>query len=222
MAYHRVLPGGLVVRSTDANDAEALEQLQDDCFPTLAADQKLRSEHFRYHVTLFSPGQFVVADECKVIGSTTSIRLSEKTLHEAHNFADLFAGGWLNSHEPTGEWLYGIDMGVDAAYRGRGIGRALYVARHATVRSLGLKGQWTVGMLSGYATKRSDMTIEEYYRGLERGELTDPTVTVQLKIGFELRGLVHAYLDDPVCDGCGAALELPESKQIDDRPERYK
>ena len=46
-----------------------------------------------------------------------------------HTFADIIQGGWLTSHEPDGDWLYGADIGVHPDYRGRGLAQALYAAR---------------------------------------------------------------------------------------------
>ena len=59
-------------------------------------------------------------DGDRVVGATTTIRLHFDFDHVDHTFADIIQGGWLTSHEPDGDWLYGADIGVDPAYRGRG------------------------------------------------------------------------------------------------------
>src|SRR5207244_954016 len=106
-------------------------------------------------------------------------------------------GGWLTSHQPGGAWLYGADLGAHPDYRGRGLARALYAARQAVVRRLGLRGQLTVGMPSGYGAVKAAMSAEAYYAELVAGTRRDPTISAQLAIGFEPRGLIAGYLDDP-------------------------
>ncbi|HEY4286093.1 MAG TPA: hypothetical protein VGN00_03250, partial [Puia sp.] len=32
--------------------------------------------------------------------------------------------GWMSHHQPEGEWLYGLDMGINPEFRGRGRGRS--------------------------------------------------------------------------------------------------
>ena len=105
-----------------------------------------RRAHYRRHVELFPDGQFVALDGDRVVGATTTLRLPFDFDHIDHTFADIIQGGWLTSHEPDGDWLYGADIGVQPGYRGRGIATALYAARQEAVWRLGLEGQVTGGM----------------------------------------------------------------------------
>ncbi len=214
LPYRRELPGGLVVASTRPEHADQLEQLQITVFPTLAHEERFRAEHYRRHIELFPEGQFVVLDGDRVAGATSNIRLDFDFDHPGHTFAELIQGGYLTSHEPEGAWLYCADIGTHPDYRGRGIARALFQALHEVVRALGLRGQVAVGMLSGYGAVRESCSPEEYYDQLARGEIFDPTVSVQARLGFALRGLVRGYLDDPVCDGCGALLVLDADRDV--------
>src|SRR5439155_11068298 len=141
-------------------------------------------------------GQFCVVDrslaraDSPVVGMTSTIRKDFDFTHPGHTFADVIQGGYLTSHEPAGRWLYGADVGTHPAYRRRGIARALYAARHEVVRRLGLRGQLTVGMPSGYGAVKDQMTAEQYYAELVAGTRSDPTISTQRHLGFELRGLV--------------------------------
>jgi GNAT superfamily N-acetyltransferase len=222
VSYRRILPNGIEIRNTEPEDAQALEQLQNLVFPSLADSQRLKAAHYLNHIKIFPAGQFVAYSQKKLVAMTTSIRLSEKFLKAKHNFDEVILGGFCNSHEPAGEWLYGIDMGTNPEYRGRGLARALYVARHQLVRELGLKGQYTVGMISGYGALKEQYTRQEYFEALKQGSLTDPTVGAQVKIGFEIQYLVEDYLSDPSCDDCGVSLILSAEKQIADLDSFYR
>jgi GNAT superfamily N-acetyltransferase len=134
--------------------------------------------------------------------------------HADHTFAEIIRGGWLSSHEPEGRWLYGADVGTHPDYRRRGIARALYAARHDVVRKLGLLGQLTVGMPSGYGAQKHAMSAEAYYAEVIAGTRVDPTLSTQMRIGFEPRRLIANYIDDPVCDGYGVVLVLPAERDV--------
>src|SRR5262245_65561703 len=149
MWYYRRLSDGLTIMHTRPEFAPELEALQRVCFPTLADQQRFKAAHYRQHIELFPDGQFVALDGDHVVGATTTVRLHFDFEHVDHRFADIIQAGWLTSHQPDGEWLYGADIGVEPSMRGRGVGRALYAARQEIVWRLGLRGQVTAGTVSG-------------------------------------------------------------------------
>jgi ribosomal protein S18 acetylase RimI-like enzyme len=197
--YLKKTADGLVVQSTEAKHAAQLEALQETVFPTLDKNVLFRAPHYLNHIRIFPEGQFVVTDGDKVVGMTSTIRyhLDEK---KPSTFAEVIDGGFLNTHEPDGEWLLGLDIGTHPQWRGRGIARHLYDARQQTVERLNLRGQYTYGMLSGYGALKATMRAEEYYAELIAGKRKDPTVSRQIANGFEAVKLVPGYLEDPICD----------------------
>jgi GNAT superfamily N-acetyltransferase len=207
---------GLAVMHTALEHTDALEELQTIVFPTLVPEERFRAVHYRRHLELFADGQFCVVEEPtgRVVGMTSTIRMGFDFAHPDHTFADVIQDGWLTSHDPQGEWLYGADLGVHPEFRRRGIARALYAARHQVARQLGLRGQLTVGMPSGYGALKHLMTAETYYGELVAGTRQDPTISAQRAIGFELRGLVPGYINDPVCDRYGVVLVLPADHEV--------
>jgi 4-aminobutyrate aminotransferase/(S)-3-amino-2-methylpropionate transaminase len=212
--YYRKLTDGLVIMHARAEFAGQLEQLQRTCFPTLAEDERFKNYHYLKHMELFDAGQFVALDGDRVIGASSTLRLDFDFEHVDHTFADIIQGGWLTSHQPSGEWLYGADISVLPEYRGRGIATALYAARQEVVWRLGLKGQVTAGMIPGYGAVKQQMTAEEYYQGVLSGAIRDSTLTMQMNAGFEPRGLVANYLNDPVCDNYSVLIVLDAEKNV--------
>jgi GNAT superfamily N-acetyltransferase len=212
--YRRALPSGLLIASARPEHAAQLEALQRIVFPTLADEERFKAAHYRKHLELFAGGQFVGLDDDRVVAATATIRLHFDFTDRSHTFADIIQGGWLTSHEPNGDWLYGADIGVDPAYRGRGLAQALYAARQELVWALGLKGQVTAGMLSGYGAVKHEMSAEAYYEGLVAGRINDPTLSMQQRMGFEFRGLLENYLHDPVCDNYSVLIVLDAAKDV--------
>jgi len=212
--YRRLLDDGLVIASARPEHAEALEELQRVVFPTLADEERFKAAHYRKHLELFPEGQFVGLDGNRVAAATATIRLHFDFDHHDHTFADIIQGGWLTSHEADGDWLYGADIGVHPDYRGRGLGQALYAARQELVWELGLKGQVTAGMLSGYGAVKHQVSAEAYYEGLVSGHINDPTLSMQRRVGFEFRGLLKDYLRDPVCDNYSVLIVLDASTDV--------
>ena len=204
----------LEVVPTRKQHVAQLGELQKIVFPTLAPEQRFEARHYLRHIELFPAGQFCVTDGDRVVGMTSTIRMDFDFAHPDHTFADIIQGGWLTSHDPDGRWLYGADIGVHPEYRRRGIARMLYKARHETVRRLGLAGQVTVGMPSGYGAVKDQMSAQQYYDELVAGTRSDPTISAQRRLGFELKTLVADYIDDPVCDRYGIVLVLPADREV--------
>jgi GNAT superfamily N-acetyltransferase len=180
--------------------AEPLEQLQRDCFPNLAEHELLTRENFLSHCRIFREGGFVALDraggEERVIGVGSGFFTDFDFDHPDHSFKEMIAGGDYTNHDPNGEWYYGGDISVHPDYRGRGIGRRLYDARKDLVRRHRRRGIVAGGALPGYRHYRGDLTVPEYLERVVSGELSDPTLTFQLRNGFQVRGLLQDYIED--------------------------
>ncbi|MBM3178191.1 MAG: GNAT family N-acetyltransferase [Bacteroidetes bacterium] len=185
---------------TSVVHAQQLEQLQKLVFPTLSESSLFKTEHYLHHLKVFPEGQFVALVNEIVVGMTTTIRYHLDGNNQ-HSFNDILDGGFLNTHQPDGDWLYGLDIGTHPHWRAKGIASALYESRQKLVEQLNLKGQYTYGMLTGYGALKAALSAESYYEQVTSGKLKDPTVSRQIAFGFEAIKLVQDYVDDPVCDG---------------------
>ena len=208
------LPNGLVIARARPEHADELEDLQRVVFPTLADAERFKAAHYLKHLELFPEGQWVGLDGKRVVAATATLRLHFDFDDRTHTFADIIQGGWLTSHQPDGDWLYGADIGVHPDYRGKGLAQALYAARQEVVWALGLKGQVTAGMMSGFGAVRHRMSAEAYYEGLVAGRINDPTLSMQQRIGFEFRALLKNYLTDPICDNYSVLIVLDAAKDV--------
>lgn len=167
-------------------------------------------EALRGQIARFPEGQFVAVTEVRgeerVIGAATLMRTDRPPTAEPLPWLDMIGSTGLAHHDPHGRWLYGVEMAVHPDYQGRGVGSALYRARLGLVRRLGLVGMYAGGMLKGYHHHADAMTPREYGERVIAGDLTDPTVSMQLGRGFEAHGLIEDYEEDEEAGNCAVLI----------------
>lgn len=187
-------PGELEYVTLDERFAPALEELELAVFPTIDPADLYDAAELRRLAAAFPEGNFVVLDDGRPVGMGLGILTDFDFEHTQHSLTDV---GGTELHDPSAPWYYGTDISVYPEYRGRGIGRRLYELRKACVRRLGKRGIVAGGVLPGYADHLESMSAQEYIDRVVAGELYDPTLTFQLENGFEARGVIENYLDDP-------------------------
>lgn len=188
--------------------AQALEAIQQASFPSLSRDELITAEHYRAHTQVFPEGQHAVVERetGQVVACSTDFRTRLDLKHYQHRYMEAVANNWLSNHDPQGDWLYGADIGVHPAFRGFGLSTLLYTARQNLVRRLGLKGHVAGAMPKGYAPYQRDLFIEQYVARVVRGEMFDPVLSIQLKRGYCVWGIIPDYLDDPSCGNYGVFI----------------
>ncbi len=198
-------PAGLIIRHRSLDDLPAIQALMARVYaPPLHGPEAVWSERSMLrHLARFPQGQFVADLEGAVVGTSTCMRLSLERALAPHTWGDLTARGTLATHEPEGEALYGVNIAVDPACQGQGVGHALYEARIALARSQGCR--WFV---AGYHRHAERMSPEEYLAEVAAGRLFDPTVSKQMAVGFQVRGLLRDYAPDPETLGHAALIVM--------------
>jgi GNAT superfamily N-acetyltransferase len=184
-----------------------LVELQMVCYPTLADTSRFKAPHFESHLRVFPEGQWVALGGDRVVGMSAGFLYTFDFDQPHHTFDEIIDYGFFTRHDPQGQHFYGADVSVHPDYRGRGIARWLYDARKQLVRERGLLGIVTGAMIPGFAHYKSTMDAETYVTRVIAGELFDPTLSVQLRQGFCVRGLLPNYLPDTATDGWSVLIE---------------
>ncbi len=225
---------GVRIVPSEAWHAPHLEALQVTCFPNLGPQELMRAEHFLRHREVFAEADLVaeaggtpagVAPSGaappgagagapltaplaapRVVGLGSGFFTDFDFAHPDHTFRDMIDDGWFGRHDPEGDWYYGADVSVHPDYRGLGLARRLYDARKALVRRHGKRGIVAGGALPGYPRYRDALAIEDYVARVVAGELFDPTLTVQLRNGFAVEGLLRGYLEDHATGDCATLI----------------
>ena len=142
----------------------------------------------------FAEGQFVALQGEEVVGYASTMRVSRPPDLPPLKWIEAIGDMGIAAHEAAGAWLYGVEMTVRPEWQRRGVGAALYEARFALVRRLGLRGWYAGGMLIAYPQHAERLSPQEYAVAVQNRELRDPTVTMQMNRGFRAMGLIEEYL----------------------------
>ena len=196
-----------VVNSTFAM-VSALEHIQRVSFPELSDSELMLEHHFASHIQIFAAGQHAVLDTQtnSIEASSSDLMLELDFSHYQHKFFPAVGDGFFTTHNPAAKWLYGADIGVLPEYRSQGLSSLLYKARQALVVRLGLLGHYAGAMPKGYGAVRQQMPIEAYLHEVVRNERFDPVLSIQLKRGYRIYGVIPEYLEDASCANYGILI----------------
>ena len=163
------------------------------------------------HLDVFPEGQLVaeelVSGRLLGLASSLIVRWDDYDFHaEWREWTD--HGTFSNHDAVNGRTLYGAEVMVDPAVQRRGVGKSLYAARRELAAALGLRRIRAGARLRGYHRWAGRLPPEEYVSAVVRGEIQDPTLTFQLREGFDVLAVVRAYLrNDPESLGYAAIIE---------------
>ncbi len=184
---------------------DKLEAIELACFPQADPADLLSAADLRRYCEVFPEGGYVALDGDEPVGMGLGIFVDFDFDQPQHTIHEIAGEHQCENHDPDGDWYYGIDITVHPDHRKRGIGRRLYELRKDVVRRFDKRGIIAGGSMPGYQHHRH-LTIDEYVAQVVAGDLYDPTLSFQLANGFEVRGLLEGYIDDPADDGWASLI----------------
>jgi len=195
-------------------DILAVAALQPLAFPAPFDEDLLWNvEHLTRHISLFPVGQWVADADGEIVASCSNTCISEDHWM-AHDSWDATVGGpLLDTFNPNGTTLYGLDITVHPEYRRRGIGREFYKTRFQYVEQMGLRRYGTGCRLPDFQGSGIP-DVDLYAAKVIAGELTDRTLTPLLRYGLSCLGVIENYMDDAESGNAAALLEwIPGSQR---------
>lgn len=222
----------LTVRHATVADIPAIVALSDTVY---GEEGGYTAEMLTGQIAQFPQGVFVACYEDVAVGYCATFRIDEASAMAPHRWTEISGGGYGARHLTTGDWLYGMEVCVDPAYRGLRIGRRLYELRKRLCQELGLKGIVFGGRLPGFSrrAKAYGNDAHAYVSDVRAGRIRDRALSFQLSNGFEFIGLLRNYQPadresrgyaahlvwrnpkiDPNVRTTGTARQLPDSVRV--------
>ncbi len=182
----------LTIRTAEQGDIQNILALIGRVYPAMG---NYSVGMVRGQINNFPDGQFVaVFDEC-IVGYCASSRIDEAIALFPHDWETISGNGFGSRHDPTGDWLYGIEMAVDPDQRGLRIGKRLYEARRTLAERLELRGIVFGGRMPGYRRVRARVSgPADYLAKVADGKIRDQVIGFQLNNGFAPIGVLNDYL----------------------------
>ena len=193
-APKKELPHRIRIRNTRLSDFPAIKRLMDRVYSQ--AGGAWTREQFASQLSRFPEGQLCLLDRGKVVAAIISLVVDYKKFGDFHSHTEITGNGYLTTHDPTGDTLYGVDVFVHPDYRGLRLGRRLYDARKELCRKLNLRRIIFGGRIPGYDKYADEMTPQEYIDLVKRREIYDPVLTFQLSNDFHVRRVITDYLPE--------------------------
>lgn len=196
----------IAVRQLRRDDFPAIHRISKQIYPDSPAWSNAQLES---HLAVFPEGQLVAEEDGEVVGMAASLIVLWDEYSFDTTWRAFTADGTFTNHDPVkGRTLYGAEIMVAPAKQGGGVGKALYEARRELCARLGLLRIRAGARLAGYHRYADRLSPEEYTEKVVRGQLTDPTLSFQLKRGFEVLAVARDYLrHDPESFGHAAVIE---------------
>jgi len=195
------------VRETRPEDFSGIREM---CREVYAKTIPWSDAQLDSHLQVFAEGQLVAAepDSGRVVGMAASLVVSWDDYDVDQSWRDFTDAGFFTNHDPNGRTLYGAEVMVRPGLQGRGIGRRLYEVRRELCQRLGLLRIRAGARLRGYHALADRIGPVGYVRRVVRGEISDPTLSFQLRHDFRVIAVVSDYLrHDPESLGYAAVIE---------------
>ncbi|MGZ4134496.1 MAG: GNAT family N-acetyltransferase [Tumebacillaceae bacterium] len=201
-------PVRAVIRNYTEADFAGLLQIQQESFPPPFPQELLwNEEQLNNHITLFPEGALCVEIAGELAGSMTGLRVKFDSEHPAHTWDEITDSGYIRNHNPEGDTLYVVDIGVRPTYRKLGLGKLLMQSMYEMVVHLQMMRLLGGGRMSGFHQHADKLSAEDYLAAVLAGELKDPVITFLLRCGRTPIGVVANYLEDEESCNYAALME---------------
>lgn len=201
-------PVPVVIRNYEEKDFPDLIRIQQESFPPPFPSVLWWNEvQLKNHVTLFPQGALCIEVNGEIAGSMTGLLVDFDPQHPEHSWEAITDNGYIRNHNPNGNTLYVVDIGVRPAFRKLGLGKWLMFSMYDVVVHLGLERLLGGGRMPGYHKHANEKSPEQYIDAVVKGELKDPVITFLLRCGRTPVKVVANYLEDEESNNYGTLME---------------
>lgn len=145
-------------------------------------------------VKKFPEGQVMVLIDGKLAGCALSIIVKDEMLDGRHTYEQITGKYTLNTHDPEGSVLYGVEVVVAPEFRGMRLGRRMYDYRKELCEKLNLEKIVFGGRLPKYHLYADKLSPKQYIDQVKQHTIHDPVLDFQLSNDFYVKRILKGYL----------------------------
>ncbi len=183
------------VRNLTLEDYSSLKTSMQKAYESFGG-QYWKEEALKRLIQKFPDGQIVITQNSVVVGCALSIIVDYDKFGDKHTYRDITGNFTFDTHNASGDTLYGIEVFVHPDYRGMRLARRLYDARKNLCERLNLKMIIAGGRIPKYKMYSDEFTPGEYIEKVRSREILDPTLTFQLSNEFQVKKILKNYLPE--------------------------
>jgi len=205
----------VVVRNVKKEELDEVMRVEKETWPE---EIQASREKFESRMKIFPEGFFGVYEDGKLVGVSTSEIVKYDPKKNNFTWEEITDNGWIkNTHDPSGNALYVVSVGVSQKRMGRGYGSLLVQKQKELVVKLDLDCLVLGARLSGYH-KYKDLSPEEYLKKRKEGTSLpfDPEIRFYERNGLKVVKLMANYMEnDPESLNYGVVMvwENPNKKR---------
>jgi len=128
-------------------------------------------------------------------GCAMAIIVDYSSFDSRHSYREITGDFTFSTHDPEGDYLYGIDIFIRPKFRGLRLGRRLYDYRKELCERENLKGIIFGGRIPNYHKFAKELTPKEYIQKVREKEIHDPVLDFQLSNDFHPAKIITGYLE---------------------------
>ena len=208
------------VRAWRRDDIPAVLACHRAAYPDYDESAHYTVRFYELQWSTFAEGQILAELDGEVVGYATSLIVQLEDDAQTYTYEEITGGGTFATHDPSGDTLYGADIGVHSGYRGLGISKLLYEARKKLMQRYNLRRMVAYGLIPGYIKYAGKMTAEEYVEKVVAGEMNDQSLRAHLSAGYTVKKVLLDFLWDNSSLNYSTLLEManpnyqPEKRKI--------
>ena len=186
-------------------DYQELKDVMVEAYSSMP-DSYWKESHIESLINKFPEGQAVIKINGELAGCALSIIIDYNEFDDKHTYKDITGGYTFDTHNESGDILYGIDVFIKSEYRGLRLGRRLYDYRKELCEQLNLRGIAFGGRIPNYHQFSDSMSPKEYIEKVKRKEIHDPVLNFQISNDFHPSKILKGYLEGDEDSGEFAVL----------------
>ncbi len=154
-----------------------------------------KEHHITALTNLFPAGQVAIRVNGEFAGCALSIVVDYSKFDSKHSYREITGDFRFTTHDPEGDYLYGIDIFIRPKFRGLRLGRRLYDYRKELCERENLKGIIFGGRIPNYHKYAKELSPKEYIQKVRVKEIHDPVLDFQLSNDFHPAKVITGYLE---------------------------